>query len=84
MNSKALKTSWIIVLIVNCVIIIIGLTLMIAPEAFMIGEYEGYTGNSWSDYTASNPAAASCHFSGAFTQLVFKSIHPDTANHLYP
>jgi len=59
MDSKALKVSWVIVLIVNCIVIIIGLTVMIAPEVFMIGEYEGFTGNKWSDYISSNPDAAS-------------------------
>ena len=59
MDSKALKASWIIVLIVNCIVVIIGLTVMIAPEVFMIGEYEGFTGNKWSDYISSNPDAAS-------------------------
>ena len=59
MNSKALKASWIIVLIVNCIVLIIGLTIMIAPEVFMIGEYEGFTGNKWSDFISSNPDAAS-------------------------
>ena len=59
MGSKALKASWIIVLIVNCFVLIIGLTVMIAPEVFMIGEYEGFTGNKWSDYISSNPDSAS-------------------------
>ena len=59
MDSKALKASWIIVLIVSCIILIIGLTLMIAPEVFLIGEYEGFTGNKWSDFVSSNPDAAS-------------------------
>jgi len=59
MDSKALKASWIIVLIVNCVVLLIGLTIMIAPEVFMIGEYEGLTGNEWSDFVSSNPDAAS-------------------------
>jgi hypothetical protein len=59
MDSKALKASWIILLIVNCIVVIIGLTLMIAPEVFLIGEYEGFTGNKWSDFISSNPDAAS-------------------------
>jgi hypothetical protein len=59
MDSKALKASWIIVMIVNCIVVIIGLTVMITPEVFMIGEYEGFTGSTWSDYIASNPVAAS-------------------------
>lgn len=59
MDSKALKVSWVIVLIVNCIVVIIGLTVMIAPEVFMIGEYEGFTGSKWSDYISSNPDAAS-------------------------
>ena len=59
MDSKALKASWIIVLIVNCIVVIIGLTVMIAPEVFMIGEYEGFTGNKWSDFISSNPDEAS-------------------------
>jgi hypothetical protein len=59
MDSKALKASWVIVLIVNCIIVIIGLIMMIAPEVFMIGEYEGFTGNKWSEFNSSNPDAAS-------------------------
>jgi hypothetical protein len=58
MDSKALKASWIIVLIVNCIVIILGLITMIAPEVFLIGEFEGYTGKSWSDHISSNPDAA--------------------------
>jgi len=68
MDSKALKASWIIVLIVNCIIVIIGLTVMVAPEVFMIGEYEGFTGNKWSDYISSNPEAASL-FRLKYTQM---------------
>jgi hypothetical protein len=59
MDSKALKASWIIVLIVMCVIAINGLIIMIVPEVFTIGEYEGYTGGTWEGYSPSNPAAAS-------------------------
>jgi len=58
MDSKGLKASWIIVLIVNCIAVIIGLTIMIAPEVFMISEYEGYTGKNWADFISSNPDAA--------------------------
>lgn len=58
MDSKSLKASWIIVLIVNCIVVILGLIVMIAPEVFLIGEYEGYTGKSWSDHISSNPDAA--------------------------
>jgi len=58
MESKALKASWIIVLIVNCIVIILGLITMIAPEVFLIGEFEGYTGKNWSDHISSNPDAA--------------------------
>ena len=58
MESKALKASWIIVLIVNCIVIILGLITMIAPEVFLIGEFEGYTGKTWSDHISSNPDAA--------------------------
>ena len=59
MDSKSLKASWIIVLIVHCIVVIIGLTVMIAPEVFLIGDYEGFTGNKWSDHISSNPDAAS-------------------------
>jgi hypothetical protein len=31
---------------------------MIAPEVFLIGEFEGYTGKTWSDHISSNPDAA--------------------------
>ena len=58
MDSKALKASWIIVLIVNCIVVILGLIVMIAPEVFLIGEFEGYTGKKWSDHISSNPDAA--------------------------
>jgi MFS family permease len=59
MDSKSLKVSWSIVLIVNCIVVVIGLIVMIAPEVFLIGEYEGYTGKVWADHISSNPDAAS-------------------------
>jgi hypothetical protein len=59
MGSKAMRASWVIVLIVNCIVIIIGLIVIIAPEVFMIGEYEGFTGSKWSEHMSSNPEAAS-------------------------
>ena len=68
MDSKALKASWSIVLIVNCIVIVVGLIVMIAPEVFIIGEYEGYTGNKWSDHLSSNPEAASL-FRLKYTQM---------------
>ncbi len=32
---------------------------MIAPEVFLIGEFEGYTGKAWAEHISSNPDAAS-------------------------
>jgi hypothetical protein len=59
MESKAHKTSWIILLIVHCAVIIIGLILVFIPEFFHISEFEAFTGQKWSDFTALNAKVAS-------------------------
>jgi len=59
MESKSLKASWIIMLIVHCVIIIIGLIMLFVPKLFLIGEFEGFTGQQWSGFIGSNSKASS-------------------------
>jgi hypothetical protein len=59
MDSKALKASWIIISVVICVGIIIGLLFIFMPAFFIIGEFGGFTGQQWTDFTVSNSKASS-------------------------
>ncbi len=57
MKTKTLKISWIILLVVHCFVIISGLIMAFAPTFFLVGEFQGYTGQQWVEFAESNPKA---------------------------
>lgn len=58
MDFKALKASWIIMSVVICIGMIIGLLFIFMPSFFLIGEFGGFTGQQWTDFTVSNSKAS--------------------------
>jgi len=59
METKAFKVSWILIIIVHCVIIIVGLAAIFIPQSYIAKDYQLLTGNIWSDFVASNPQISS-------------------------
>ena len=59
METKSGKLSWILLLIVHCVVIIIGFMFLFVPTVFIVNEFQSFTGQQWSDFKALNPQVAS-------------------------
>ena len=59
MNTKALRVSWILLVVVCSIATLSGLIMVFAPEFFLAGEFEGYTGQEWAEFLALNPTATS-------------------------
>ena len=66
MESKSLKASWILLLIVSCVVIIFALMTLFAPKEFSANDFQSFTGQQLSDFKASNPQVFSYMSMGAF------------------
>ena len=59
METKSGKLSWILLLIVHCVVIILGFMFLFVPTVFIVNEFQSFTGQQWSDFKALNPQVAS-------------------------
>ena len=59
MDSKVLKASWILLVIVACFGTIIGLMVLFVPSVFVVDEFPLFTGHQWSDFKAANPQVSS-------------------------
>ena len=57
METKSFKASWIILVVVLCIVCVVGLVLTFTPTFFVAGEYESFTGQSLADFASSNPRA---------------------------
>ena len=59
MDTKALKLSWVLLVIVLCIVCVSGLLMIFTPTFFIAGEYESYSGQKLADFAAENPQAYS-------------------------
>jgi hypothetical protein len=59
METNSVKVSWILLLIVHCVVIILALIVLFVPKVFVVNEFQSFTGQQWSDFEASNPQVSS-------------------------
>jgi hypothetical protein len=59
MESKSVKVSWVLLLIVHCVVIILALMVLIIPKVSIANEFQVLTGHQWSDFMSSNPQVSS-------------------------
>ena len=59
METKAFKVSWILLIIVHCVVIIMGLAAIFIPQSYITKDYQLLTGHEWSDFVTSNPQISS-------------------------
>lgn len=59
MNTRSLKISWIILVVAGAAIIVSGLLMVLSPEFFLVNEFNGYTGQEWTDFGEVNPAPLS-------------------------
>lgn len=55
MNGNRFKISWILLLLMGAAVIANGLLMAVTPEFFLANEFNGYTGQAWSDFGAANP-----------------------------
>jgi hypothetical protein len=59
METKAFKVSWILLIVVHCVVIIMGLSAIFIPQSYIAKDYQLLTGHIWSDFVTSNPQVSS-------------------------
>ena len=59
MESKSLKTSWIILFIVHIVVLINGLIWTFVPNVFLSSWFKSFMGQTWIDFVSNNASIAS-------------------------
>ena len=66
MESKSLKVSWVLLLIVHCVVIILALITLFVPKVLIANNFQSFTGQQLSDFKVSNPQVFSFMYIGSF------------------
>jgi hypothetical protein len=59
MNAKALRASWIMLLVVFAIAMLSGVIMLFDPSFFLAGEFKSYTGMDWREFSIVNPRAIS-------------------------
>lgn len=57
MQTKALKISWIIMVVITGLVVLLGALLAFTPTFFIANEFEMYTGQKLAAFAESNPEA---------------------------